>query len=225
MNPLKLLKDSLTYSLPIYTLLLILNLPNFLLTNFLIFDLSTWLKFPLLVFAIYLVNIFLFLWIWAASIYYIYYYLLKSRVGILRAFKATFKKNGQLVLGGLMASGLYLLGFILFIIPGIYMFVKTNFFPEAIVLENCTAKQGMNRSSALVRGYWWSVFLAIVVNFLVFGYLAVYLSSQIIIKLFPNIESAHAEMIGSILGLLLTPFSEVYNVLLFIRLRNLSSAS
>jgi hypothetical protein len=68
------------------------------------------------------------------------------------------------------------------------------------------------------------VFLAIVVNILVFSYFPIDLSSQIIVQLFPTREYAYAEMIGRILGFLVSPLSEVYNVLLFMRLRHLSSA-
>jgi len=104
------------------------------------------------------------------------------------------------------------------------MLVKLIFFPCAIVIENRTAKEAIHRSSNLVRGHWLSVFLAIVVNILVFSYFPIDLSSQIIVQLFPTREYAYAEMIGRILGFLVSPLSEVYNVLLFMRLRHLSSA-
>jgi hypothetical protein len=76
-----------------------------------------------------------------------------------------------------------------------------------------------------VRGHWLSVFLAIVVNILVFSYFPIDLSSQIIVQLFPTREYAYAEMIGRILGFLVSPLNEVYNVLLFMRLRHLSSGA
>ncbi|GAB1541183.1 hypothetical protein NUACC21_38530 [Scytonema sp. NUACC21] len=222
MNPLKLLKDSFSYSVPIYGFLLLLNIPSFLVTPFLVLDLSLT-GWKLLFFAIaVLVNAFLIIWTWGASTYYIYYYFFQPKVSIFMAFKNTFTKVTRLILGILMVFGVCLLGLILFIIPGVYLLVKYNFFAEAILIENRTAKDGMNRSSDLVRGRWTSVFLAVLVNVLVFNYLANDLSSQIIVRFFPSIED-RAEMIGTILGFLVNPFKQVYNVLLFMRVRQLSS--
>ncbi|MBW4605018.1 MAG: hypothetical protein KME29_37090 [Calothrix sp. FI2-JRJ7] len=222
MNPLKLLLNSFTYTIPIYGLLLLLTLPSFILDNFLVLDLSTWLKFPFLIIIIYLANLILSIWIVGAVIYYVYHYLTKQKVSIIQGLQHSFKKIEQLILGSLMCSGLVLLSLILLVIPGVYILVKFNFFPYAIVIENCTAKEGINRSSDLVRGYWWSVFLGILV-ILLLTYFPNYLSSQIILKLYSNIEDANAEMIGNILGFLVSPFRQVYHALLFIRLQRLSS--
>ncbi|MEC4814991.1 MAG: hypothetical protein SAK29_17185 [Scytonema sp. PMC 1069.18] len=222
MNPLKFLKDSFIYSVPIYGFLLLLNIPGFLVTPFLILNLPTT-GWGLLFFALAVLgNAFLTIWTWGASTYYIYSYFFQPKVSIVRALKNTFTKIEELILGSLMVFGVCLIGLILFIIPGLYLWIKYYFLAEAILIENRTAKDGMKRSWDLVRGRWTSVFLAILVNILVFNYLANDLSSQIIVRLFPTIED-RAEMIGTILGFLVNPFNQVYNVLLFVRVRQLSS--
>ncbi|MFL9458579.1 MULTISPECIES: DUF7847 domain-containing protein [Nostocales] len=222
MNILKLLKDSFIDSVPIYGFLLLLNIPSFLVTPFLVLDLPTT-GWKLLFYALAVLgNIFLIIWTRGASTYYIYSYFVQSNVSIFGAFKNTLPKLEQLILGSWMVLGVFLVGLILFIIPGIYLIVKYYFFAEAILIENRTAKDGMNRSSDLVRGRWTSVFLAILVNFLVFDYLANDLSSKIIVGLFPKIEE-RAGIIGTILGFLVNPFNQVYNVLLFMRVRQQSS--
>lgn len=222
MNPLKLLLNSFTHTLPIYSLLLLLRLPSFILDNFLVLDLSTLLKFPLLILLLYLVNVILSIWMSGTVIHYGYHYLNRQRVSLVQSLQLSLRKIEQLILSGLMYLGLVFFGMILLLIPGLYMFVQFSFFPCTIVIENCTAKEGINRSSDLVRGYWWSVFLAILINVLVFSYFANYLICQIILKLYSNIEYADAKMIGNILGFLVSPFSEVYYILLFMRLQRLS---
>jgi Membrane domain of glycerophosphoryl diester phosphodiesterase len=56
---------------------------------------------------------------------------------------------------GLLVGLLSLLALVVFIIPGIYVFVLLAFATPAFVLEKTTVRGALSRSSELVRGSWW----------------------------------------------------------------------
>lgn len=51
-----------------------------------------------------------------------------------------------------------LCGLVLLVVPGIYLWVRYQFVPQAIVLERAGIPRAMSRSAELVRGSWWRVF-------------------------------------------------------------------
>src|SRR5947209_14598151 len=50
------------------------------------------------------------------------------------------------------------IGFVLIILPGIYLLVRFLFVPQAIVVERAEIFQAFSRSSELVQGNWWRIF-------------------------------------------------------------------
>jgi hypothetical protein len=57
------------------------------------------------------------------------------------------------------------IGCALLVIPGLYLFVRLLFVPQAIVLEHTSVREAFSRSSQLVRGSWWRVFgIGVLVN-------------------------------------------------------------
>jgi len=74
------------------------------------------------------------------------------------------------LLGILLYSLMVFAGFILFIVPGIILAVKFQFFPYFIVDKNMTAVEALKKSAAITNGAKWDLlafnFLASVVNLL-----------------------------------------------------------
>ena len=57
----------------------------------------------------------------------------------------------------LLAAGGVILGLFLLIIPGIWLFVRWAFVPQAVVLDGRRGTQALQRSAELVTGSWWRV--------------------------------------------------------------------
>ena len=56
-------------------------------------------------------------------------------------------------------------GFVLLIIPGIYLAVKLYFVPQTVVIEGARRLDALRQSSDMVRGFWWRTFgLVVLIN-------------------------------------------------------------
>jgi hypothetical protein len=60
-------------------------------------------------------------------------------------------------------------GFVLLVIPGIWLSARWYFAAQAAVLEGTSPRESLNRSAALVDGRWWSTFGALLAAGLTFG--------------------------------------------------------
>jgi hypothetical protein len=58
----------------------------------------------------------------------------------------------------LIAAAGVVLGLFLFILPGIWLFVRWAFVPQAVVLDGRRGVASLQRSAELVTGSWWRVF-------------------------------------------------------------------
>lgn len=63
-----------------------------------------------------------------------------------------------LLLASILQAIIVALGFILLVIPGVYLLVRYLFISQAIVLEHKGIGGAFSRSGELVRGSWWRVF-------------------------------------------------------------------
>ncbi len=73
-----------------------------------------------------------------------------------------------LALAGLLAGIAITFGFILLIVPGLYLLTIWLLIVPAIMLENAGVSASFARSQELVRGYGWSVFGVIILTVLLF---------------------------------------------------------
>jgi hypothetical protein len=55
-----------------------------------------------------------------------------------------------------------ILGFVVFILPGIWLFVRWYFAPQAVVVDGRRSVGALERSAELVTGSWWRVFWVII---------------------------------------------------------------
>jgi len=75
---------------------------------------------------------------------------------------------GTLALAGILAAIGITIGFILLIVPGLFLLTIWLLIVPAIMLENRGVGDSFGRSHELVRGYGWSVFGVIVLTVLIF---------------------------------------------------------
>jgi hypothetical protein len=74
---------------------------------------------------------------------------------------------GALILAGILAGLGIVVGFILLIVPGLYLLTRWSMIGPAILLERVSAAASFTRSHELVRGRAWPVFGILLVLFLV----------------------------------------------------------
>lgn len=71
------------------------------------------------------------------------------------AFVAGFEAFTPLFLALALAAVGIALGLIALVLPGIYLFVRWFFVPQAVVLEGARGTDALARSSAATQGFWW----------------------------------------------------------------------
>jgi hypothetical protein len=142
-----------------------------------------------------------------------------GRPGAGQSFVAGFEAFTPLFFAVLLAAAGIVLGLLLLIVPGIYLFVRWFFVPQAVVLERARGPEALSRSSAVVQGYWWRTFgLVVMVN------LAAALPALVFAAPFTALASstdrALWSMIGTICaGTVTTPFVALFSTLLYHDLR------
>ncbi len=108
---------------------------------------------------------------------------------------------------------------LLLIVPGIYLFVRWYFVPQAVVLDGERNVAALSHSSRLTTGFWWRTFaLVLVVN------IAMLIPSLILTAPFAGIAESTDRAIWSLLGSTLTetitaPFVAIFSTLLWFDLR------
>lgn len=68
---------------------------------------------------------------------------------------------------GLLVSVITVVGFFLFVIPGIYLAVVLSLATPVFILEKTQVRAALRRSNELVRGAWWRTFGIVVLAYLV----------------------------------------------------------
>jgi hypothetical protein len=118
----------------------------------------------------------------------------------------------------LLAALGILLGAIL-IVPGIYLFVRWYFVPQAVVLEGAHGTSALRASSRLVEGSWWRT-LGLIVLVNVAALLVAFLLSAPFAAAAERADRAVWAMIGQILASAVAqPFGALYSTLLYFDLR------
>jgi len=74
---------------------------------------------------------------------------------------------GPVIGAGLLAGVAIAIGFVLIIIPGLYLLTIWSVVIPAIILEKRGVMESFGRSRELVRGYGWTVFGVIIVTFVI----------------------------------------------------------
>ena len=90
-----------------------------------------------------------------------------------RAFRAAAPRFVAAIGAALLAGIAVLVGFLLLIVPGIYLAVRLYLAAQAAVVDELGAGAAVRRSAELVRGEWWPTFGCLLLAGLVFGLIAI----------------------------------------------------
>jgi hypothetical protein len=119
----------------------------------------------------------------------------------------------------LLAAAGVAVGFVAFILPGIYLMVRWYFVPQAVVLERATGTSALRASGRLVAGAWWRTFgMVVLVNVLIM--VAGFLVAAPFTALASASDRAVWWLAGQILAASVTaPFVALFSTLLYYDLR------
>lgn len=115
-------------------------------------------------------------------------------------------------------------GVFAFVVPGIYLFIRWYFVPQAVVIEGAQGPAALSRSSAVTRGFWWRT-----LGIVVIVQLAAVVPQLLIAAPFTAIADATDRALWSLIGAIVTetfaaPFVALFSTLLYYDLRARSSA-
>ena len=234
-NPGRLLKDTFRTIGSIYIPLLVFGLSDLAVVAAV--GLGALIGAPLITVLTILLRLIFSRWVCSAVIYYTYQYLSGNRISIGSAFRRAISQTPRLILlilGDFLLllisiSAPYLL--IILIIPGIYLSVRLGFVLHGITVDNLSFTRGIRHSLNLVKGHWWSTFIAMIVVlivsliFLTPIYVGIFLIGATLIP-----DSANSQVISIFrftgvsvvfvfIYLVIAPFMTVYYTLLYKFLR------
>jgi hypothetical protein len=154
-----------------------------------------------------------------AGMIFVHRYLQQSTLDIKDAVRRSLQLLPQLVLGLILYILILIPGFLLLIIPGVFLATQLSFVLYAIAIEDRSAIEGLKRSWELVKGRWWMVFWSSLLVLLVVGIPAVIIGAIIggVIGLM-NGPILLASIVGNLFGLLVTPIFSIYYIKLYDRL-------
>jgi hypothetical protein len=106
-------------------------------------------------------------------------------------------------------------GFIALFLPGVYLFIRWYFVPQAVVIEGARGPAALSRSSQIVQGFWWRSFGSVVV-----ANVAVVIPGLLLLIPFNAIASSTDQAVWALVGTILassvtTPFVALYSTLLY----------
>ncbi len=126
-----------------------------------------------------------------------------------------------MIITGIMAGILTLIGFILVIIPGIIVAVWLSFSMYIVVVEGKSGADALKASKSYVEGYWWPVFGRLIVIGLIVGIIAVIAG---------NIGQALlgyklGTLVQNIVSLILTPLAVLYQYALYMNVKSVKGGA
>ena len=134
--------------------------------------------------------------------------------GVEQSYRFGFHRLGSVLLVSVLVGLATIAGFILFIIPGIYIGVRLAVSVEALVVEGRRGTQAMGRSWELVGGHWWHAFGALVVAGLLTA-----LVNAVITTPFNNTSWFVQAIAAAIATVITLPYGVLVGVLLYLDLR------
>lgn len=170
---------------------------------------------PLVIFVFVLIAIIINIWARVALLYVIKER--EEKIGIKESFAKGWHKIISFFWISLLAGLITIIGFLLFIIPGIILAVWFSLAVYVLVAEGLTGTKALSRSKRLVSGYWWKVFW----RFFIIGIIAIVIS--LTINLISGLVGIPKEInLSSVIILLFfAPFATVYTFLIYEDLRKI----
>lgn len=135
------------------------------------------------------------------------------------------KKVLSLLWVGILTTMVVVAGFLLLIIPGIYMGIALMVVVPVLMVEDIRGFKALRRSRDLVRGRWWPVFGLVILGIIL---IPLILQTLVVLPfqlfLFVNIESVTMrllveEVLNVVAGVITTPFTAAVLTVLYFDLR------
>jgi hypothetical protein len=126
---------------------------------------------------------------------------------------------GSILVASLAAGIAIAIGFVLIIIPGLYLLTIWSMIIPVLVLEQVGAFDSFGRSRALVRGYGWTVFGVILITFLI------NIAAHIVVAVLVSglSDSVSSYLTSVIADTLVTPFVAAVLTAMYFRLKALQA--
>jgi uncharacterized membrane protein len=121
---------------------------------------------------------------------------------------------GQLILVGILAGIGEVIGFILIIVPGLFLLTIWAVAAPVVVLEHPGAVKALGRSRELVRGNGWQVFGVLLLLLIGVGVL-----TEVIYVIANSASTAVGLVVRVVLGILTAPISALAVAVLYFELR------
>jgi hypothetical protein len=107
------------------------------------------------------------------------------------------------------------IGFLVLIVPGVYLAVRWYFVPQAVVIEGARGPAALTRSSQIVQGVWWRTF-----GLVLLAHIAVAIPGFLLLTPFAAIAASSDQAVWALAGTILatsvtTPFVALYSTLLY----------
>jgi hypothetical protein len=111
------------------------------------------------------------------------------------------------------------LGLVLFVAPGVYLFIRWYFIPQTVVIEGARGPAALTRSVAATRGYWWRTF-----GVWVLANVAALLPAIVLAAPFTSAAESSDRAVWSLVGMIVAeivsaPFLALVSTLLYYDLR------
>ena len=145
--------------------------------------------------------------------------------GAREAIVKGFESFAPIFFAVLLAAAGIAVGLFLLIVPGIYLFVRWYFVPQAVVLEGARTAAALRASTRLVTGAWWRTFGLVVLVYVLIGLTIVVLGAPFT-ALADSTDRALWALSGNILATTVTqPFIALFSTLLYYDLRERKRAA
>ena len=139
-------------------------------------------------------------------------------VPVAELYERTRPRLPALIAAGIVAAIGIAIGFILLIIPGLFLLTRWALIPAVIVIEERRAGDSFDRSWQLTKGYGWSVFGSLFVAFVIYV-----IAQGILRALFEPLPRFVAIWIGGVVAhSITTPFIAAVGAVMYFRLARLS---
>lgn len=111
------------------------------------------------------------------------------------------------------------LGFVVLIVPGVYLAVRWYFVPQAVVIDGARGMGALAHSSQLVNGFWWRTF-----GLILLANIAIAVPGFILLTPFTAIADSTDRALWSLVGSAITtsvttPFVALFSTLMYYDLR------
>ena len=145
--------------------------------------------------------------------------------GAREAIVKGFESFAPIFFAVLLAAAGIALGLFLLIVPGVYLFVRWYFVPQAVVLEGARNAAALRASTRLVTGAWWRTFGLVVLANVLVGLTIVVLGAPFT-ALADTTDRALWALSGNILATSVTqPFIALFSTFLYYDLRERKRAA